>query len=332
MWMNRIAQHIAKQRAQITDKLNAKVNPFLNQIKGSKLGKKVFNNSKQQSREYTNHLTRRQKFRVVSPFLFTAAGIAGAIYGTELWHEYNVQKDPYGKNVKRRSQEKPFIPINADTWTAMKIRWRHISDSDKFVGGMIAVNAAIFMAWNFLFPLKGFMYKYFTHNAFSGRNLTLLTSNWSHMGGTHLVFNMFALWSFGRAVYDLVGKERFVGLYVTTGLLGSFASHMFHGMLRVNTYSLGASGAIYGLLGFVAYFFPDAKAQLLFVLPVKMGAVFKGLLGFEGLGLTALWTRLFGLNFDHAAHLGGLLGGYAYAHMLYEKARRRRAAMEAPKQ
>jgi hypothetical protein len=57
MWMNRIAQHIAKQRAQITDKLNAKVNPFLNQIKGSKLGKKVFNNSKQQSREYTNHLS-----------------------------------------------------------------------------------------------------------------------------------------------------------------------------------------------------------------------------------------------------------------------------------
>jgi hypothetical protein len=36
---------------------------------------------------------RRQKFRVVSPFLFTAAGIAGAIYGTELWHEYNVQKE-----------------------------------------------------------------------------------------------------------------------------------------------------------------------------------------------------------------------------------------------
>lgn len=36
---------------------------------------------------------RRQKFRVVSPFLFTAAGIAGAIYGTEFWHEYNVQKE-----------------------------------------------------------------------------------------------------------------------------------------------------------------------------------------------------------------------------------------------
>lgn len=45
---------------------------------------------------------------------------------------------------------------------------------------------------------------------------------------------------------------------------------------------MGASGAIYGLFGFVAYFFPDAKAQLLFVLPVKMGALFKGLLGFEG--------------------------------------------------
>lgn len=56
MWMNRIAQSLAKQRAQIADKFNSKVNPFFNQIKGSKLGKKVFNNSKQQTRDYTNHL------------------------------------------------------------------------------------------------------------------------------------------------------------------------------------------------------------------------------------------------------------------------------------
>lgn len=49
---------------------------------------------------------------------------------------------------------------------------------------------------------------------------------------------------------------------------------------------MGASGAIYGLFGFVAYFFPDAKAQLLFVLPVKMGALFKGLLGFEGVSFS----------------------------------------------
>jgi membrane associated rhomboid family serine protease len=32
-------------------------------------------------------------------------------------------------------------------------------------------------------------------------------SNWSHMGGTHLVFNMFALWSFGRAVYDVRSND-----------------------------------------------------------------------------------------------------------------------------
>ncbi len=60
MWMNRIAQNIAKQRAHITNKLNSKVNPLFNQIKGSKLGKKVFNNTKQQSREYTNHLSTYQ--------------------------------------------------------------------------------------------------------------------------------------------------------------------------------------------------------------------------------------------------------------------------------
>lgn len=74
----------------------------------------------------------------------------------------------------------------------------------------------------------------------------LLTSGFLHYGLIHLAVNMFSLWIIGREMEILLGKVRFIALYLVSLLGGSILVYQFG---AVNGPTAGASGAIYGLLG-----------------------------------------------------------------------------------
>jgi membrane associated rhomboid family serine protease len=125
----------------------------------------------------------------------------------------------------------------------------------------------------------------------------IFTSMFVHIGLLHLIFNMFALTMFGRAIEERYGKLRFIGLFLASGMLGAGASLAFSaGGLRA-----GASGGVFGILGaWVAFYLlhrsaPGARAQLqslFFLIGIN---VF--------IGLSAG-------NIDNAAHMGGLAAGF----------------------
>lgn len=143
----------------------------------------------------------------------------------------------------------------------------------------------------------------------------VFTSMFVHIGAFHLLFNMFALFLFGRAVEGRYGKTRFLVLYLASGLLGAGASLAFTGVgLRA-----GASGGVFGILGaWVAFYVlhrsaSGARSQLqslfaLIALNLYIGAVSGGI--------------------DNAAHVGGLIGGFLVGLGL-EVAGRRRGGFRA---
>jgi len=129
----------------------------------------------------------------------------------------------------------------------------------------------------------------------------------------HLGFNMLALWSFGNFLEQMWGKKRFLVFYLACGvgaaiislLIDTFVfSKIFYGA------TVGASGAIYGLLAAFALTFPNFKISLLF-LPVPIAAKYfvPVLLLID---LTAGFTgfSIFGANIAHFAHVGGAIIGF----------------------
>ncbi len=94
-----------------------------------------------------------------------------------------------------------------------------------------------------------------------GPALTFLTSMFLHGGWMHLIGNMWYLWIFGDNVEDRLGKLRFLVFYLLAGLVASGVEYTFHADSSAPT--LGASGAIAGVLGAYALLFPGARVLTL---------------------------------------------------------------------
>lgn len=132
-----------------------------------------------------------------------------------------------------------------------------------------------------------------------------VSSMFLHGNIIHIAFNMIALWSLGSPIEHKVGSAKFFVLYFVSGLMGALFVVAFQSDLGNPT--IGASGAVVGLLGALAVFFPRAKL-LLFFFPVKArtAAIIFGV----GSLLLALTSQAQGLS--HLGHLGGLIGGVLF--------------------
>jgi membrane associated rhomboid family serine protease len=86
---------------------------------------------------------------------------------------------------------------------------------------------------------------------------TALTSMFLHAGWLHLIGNMWYLWIFGDNVEDRLGRVRFLLFYIGAGLASGFLHVFFNGDSRIPT--VGASGAIAGVLGAYLTMFPRAR-------------------------------------------------------------------------
>ena len=153
--------------------------------------------------------------------------------------------------------------------------------------------------------------------------MTFLSSMFLHGDIFHLLGNMWFLWLMGAAVEGRLRTFKFLILYFLSGLTGD-GLHMLMTLGQSDIPSLGASGAIMGLLGAALWMFPHSK--------VKVGYYFA--LWWHGIWEWRMWgVALYYLGFDllgavifpgsdgvaHFAHLGGALGGFLVALALRAK-------------
>jgi membrane associated rhomboid family serine protease len=146
--------------------------------------------------------------------------------------------------------------------------------------------------------------------------VTLLTSMFLHGGWLHLIGNMLFLWVFGRNVEDLIGGGRFLGLYLLCGLAAAVVQVIANPYSRVPT--IGASGAIAGVMGAYLIKFPRARIITLvtvffFITTLEIPAVFLLLFWFamqflSGVGSLGA-SDYTGGGVAWFAHIGGFVSG-----------------------
>ena len=138
----------------------------------------------------------------------------------------------------------------------------------------------------------------------------LLTFQFMHGGIWHLLLNCFAIYMFGRAVEETLGRRRFLILYFASGVIGGLFQ-VLAALLAPNQFSgavVGASAGAFGLTAAFAMLYPNRPLTLLlfFVLPITMRSKYLLLIS----GLLAIFGLVFRFdNVAHAAHLGGMLTG-----------------------
>ena len=139
-----------------------------------------------------------------------------------------------------------------------------------------------------------------------------LTSMFAHVEIIHIGFNMLALWILGPQLEAVLGRLRFTLLYLLSGLVGSATVYWFS---AETTPTLGASGAIFGLMG------------ALLVVALKVGSDVNQLLVWIGINFAL--TFFAGANISWQGHLGGFVGGIVLGAVLVYAPRERRTAWQA---
>jgi membrane associated rhomboid family serine protease len=131
----------------------------------------------------------------------------------------------------------------------------------------------------------------------------VFTSMFMHGSITHLIFNMLGLVFLGPYVEESLGSKRFLNLYMISGITSGLA-HLF----LMDSPAVGASGAIYGMLGAFAAMFPNMKLMV-FPLPIPIKAVYLigGYIAYDL--FSGLTDRATGIA--HFAHVGGAIAGIA---------------------
>lgn len=128
-----------------------------------------------------------------------------------------------------------------------------------------------------------------------GKFYVLFTSMFIHGNLIHLLFNMYALYIIGPQVESFYGKIKYLAIYFGSGILGALLSDIF----LQNSISVGASGAIFGLLSSIVYFGYHYRAYLdnvirSQIMPLIIFNIFLGIVI---------------PNIDTFCHIGGLIGG-----------------------
>ena len=141
--------------------------------------------------------------------------------------------------------------------------------------------------------LKGYIFQLFTYM-------------FLHSGFFHILFNMFALWMFGKEIEKIWGTGEFIKYYFLTGI----GAGLFTFVLSINSTipTIGASGAIFGILMAYALMFPDNLIYVYFLFPIKA----KYLVIFFAIIELVASFRYTPDGIGHFAHLGGMVVGYFY--------------------
>ncbi|MFC9676126.1 MULTISPECIES: rhomboid family intramembrane serine protease [unclassified Streptomyces] len=138
----------------------------------------------------------------------------------------------------------------------------------------------------------------------------LVTSMFTHQEVWHIAFNMLGLWWLGGPLEAALGRARYIALYMVSGLAGSALTYAIAGP---SEQSLGASGAVFGLLGATA------------VLVRRLNYDMRPVIGL--LALNLLFTFTWG-NIAWQAHVGGLVAGVVVGYAMVHAPRERRSLVQ----
>ena len=218
------------------------------------------------------------------------------------------------------------------------------------VKNLLIINGLFFIATTSLNSYGIDLVKWFGLHQLQSVNFKphqLISHLFMHGSFTHLLFNMFALWMFGKTLENVWGSKRFLTYYLITGLgaalvhlaytqfqihtltsqLNSYDidillkegmyildsgrnySHSTMGKLNllINTPTVGASGAVFGVLLAFGMLFPNALLYLYFAIPIKAKYF---VIGYGVLELFAGLNNNPADNVAHFAHLGGMIFGF----------------------
>ncbi|MCX6749336.1 MAG: rhomboid family intramembrane serine protease [Candidatus Pacearchaeota archaeon] len=159
-------------------------------------------------------------------------------------------------------------------------------------------------------------------NIFAGKYLwTFITSMFMHAGFFHLFVNMLSLLFVGSFVEKILGKKRYLYFYLISGILACLFFVLSSLILAsdMNTFAVGASGALFGIIGLLVVLTPNLPVYVMFIpIPIKMKYAAPGM-------LVVLWLISVAGNvpIGNTAHLGGLLAGLIYGTYLRNKYKRK---------
>jgi membrane associated rhomboid family serine protease len=150
-----------------------------------------------------------------------------------------------------------------------------------------------------------------------GRYWQILTYGFFHAPGgflpLHLIFNMYGFYLLGMNILPRLGKIKFVSLYMFSLLTGggmvvlsSYLGKFLYGTDTTMMVTIGASGAIFGLLAMFGFFYPDQEIWIFFFNIKAKNAVWFSLL------LGGIFAYLGSAPISNTCHLGGALGGILF--------------------
>jgi len=143
---------------------------------------------------------------------------------------------------------------------------------------------------------------------------TFLSSMFMHGGIFHLFVNMLSLFFIGNLLEKILGKKRYLWFYLLSGI---FAGGLFvlAGLIEGSLPAVGASGALFGLIGLLMILTPNLPVYMMFIpIPIKMKYAAPGM-------LVLLWIiSIVGkIGIGNFAHLGGFIVGIIYGLYLRKK-------------
>lgn len=200
------------------------------------------------------------------------------------------------------------------------LRFRYVQNySDSFPVGvkwLLIINTAVFILMALSAQL-GFEDRFYILElvpravVFNLAIWQLVTYMFLHGGLLHILFNMLTLYWFGPDLERTWGMQRFLKFYFVCGIGAGICVVIAELIVGSNTRTLGASGAIYGLLLAYGLLFPDRTILFFFIIPMKVRH-FVWIMG-----LLAFYSSITAGNsgVSNVAHLGGLGVGYMYLRM-----------------
>jgi membrane associated rhomboid family serine protease/Flp pilus assembly protein TadD len=213
--------------------------------------------------------------------------------------------------AQRGEEDDAKQPVMAVPWVR---RESSITVTHVLFGANVAVFVAMMVATvmtggapaaAFSFPISVHFGANYGPLTLSGDWWRLLTYMFLHGDIWHIAFNMWCLWSLGVLCESLYGRWTYAAIYLITGVSGGLASVAWN----PRVWSVGASGAIFGLAGaLISSFYLGEFDIPRYVIQANL----KSLLFFAGFnilfGISAIGD-LFGIRVDNSAHIGGLLSG-----------------------
>jgi membrane associated rhomboid family serine protease len=136
----------------------------------------------------------------------------------------------------------------------------------------------------------------------------------------HILFNMFALFMFGRVLENVWGAKRFLFFYLACGVGASAAHLLMQQFMGGFVPTVGASGAVMGVMVAFGYLFPNTEMMIVPIpVPVKAKWV---VVAYVLLDLFGGFGKIAGDNIAHFAHLGGAITGFIIV-LIWNKTNRR---------